>query len=348
MINDNGTIRLYYGWGLHLGSSFVNRLSIEITGRILFGKSRDRDHSGNIMGAFTVELAEDMRTVTTSPQQIVPCHMEAAGNGFEQHSFYVGSSIRKVDGKYYFIYSSQVNHELCYAVSDWPDRGFRYGGVLISNGDVGYRGRKPKERLNTTGNNHGSIERVNGQWYIFYHRHTHNRSCCRQTCIERIQILPDGSIPQVEMTSMGAKTEAFGIGTYPAVMARNLFRGRMRHIVNCVSKADKPYIAHDGRERFIGNIGDGTWIVFKYFFFHGKMRLSALSRGTACGVLEIYADNTPLGALQIRPREVWRGSGTAFTRTGTAALKFHYRGSGKMDLLSFTFDREQEEIQDGY
>lgn len=129
--------------------------------------------------------------------------MEAKGTGFESHAFYEASSIRKVDSTYYFIWSSFVNHELCYATSQYPDRDFQYRGVIISNGDIGYKGRKPEERLNTTGNNHGSIICVQGQWYIFYHRHTHNRSCCRQACAEKIQLLPDGSIPQVEMTNCG-------------------------------------------------------------------------------------------------------------------------------------------------
>ena len=38
-----------------------------------------------------------------------------------------------VGEKYYFIYSSIVMHELCYAVSDKPDEGFVYGGVIVSN-----------------------------------------------------------------------------------------------------------------------------------------------------------------------------------------------------------------------
>ena len=203
LINDNGVIRLCYGWALPLTGSALNRFSMEITGRILFGKAHDENFSGNIMGAYTVELADDMLTVRTEPKLVAPCRMEAKGTGFESHAFYEASSIRKVDSTYYFIWSSFVNHELCYATSQYPDRDFQYRGVIISNGDIGYKGRKPEERLNTTGNNHGSIICVQGQWYIFYHRHTHNRSCCRQACAEKIQLLPDGSIPQVEMTNCG-------------------------------------------------------------------------------------------------------------------------------------------------
>lgn len=52
-------------------------------------------------------------------------------------------------------------------------------------------------------NNHGSIEQINGQWYIFYHRHTNGTWYSRQGCAEKIEVLEDGGIPQVEMTSCG-------------------------------------------------------------------------------------------------------------------------------------------------
>ena len=41
-----------------------------------------------------------------------------------------------------------------YATSDYPDRDFSFGGVIISNGDIGLNGRKKEDRLNNTGNNH--------------------------------------------------------------------------------------------------------------------------------------------------------------------------------------------------
>ncbi len=340
VINDDGQIRLYYGWGLHLADNPINRLSMEITGRILFGKSKDKGYVGNIMGAFTVELDDDMLTVITEPRLIVPCHMEAKGTEFAEHSFYEGSSIRKVNGKYYFIYSSQVNHELCYAVSEYPDEDFKYGGVIISNGDVGYQGRLSEERLNTTGNNHGSIECINGQWYVFYHRHTHNRSCCRQACSEKISILPDGSIPQVEMTSTGMRAEPFGAGEYPAVIACNLRRGRMKHIVNGISKADKPCVSDDGSERFITNIKDDTKIGYKYFQLNGAMRIGVISRGNASGVLKISANGKQIGTLQITPGGSWNEANGTIFYEGTAVLELSYHGRGKMDMLSFSLSKE--------
>lgn len=339
LINDNGVIRLYCGWALHLPDTPLYRLSMEITGRILFGKVRDEGFDGNIMGAYTVELDDDMLTVKTEPKLVVPCRMEAKGSGFEEHAFYEASSIRKVGDTYYFIWSSFVNHELCYATSKYPDRDFKFRGVIISNGDIGYQGRKPEDRLNTTGNNHGSIEYINGQWYIFYHRHTHNRSCSRQACAERIEILPDGTIPQVEMTNCGLNGGPLAAeGTYPAAIACNLYGGKMGHIVNGVSKADRPYITHEGDERFITGVRNGTVIGFKYFELNGSKRLTVETRGSAEGRLEILAGEEKLGEIGIATSMVWTKASEDITFNGTSALFFRFVGSGKCDFLQFSFE----------
>lgn len=339
LLNDNGTIRLYCGWALPLSDSVINRLSMEITGRILFGKAHDEDFSGNIMGAYTVELDDDMMTVRTAPKLVAPCRMESSGTGFEEHAFYEASSIRKIADTYYFIWSSFVNHELCYATSKYPDRGFQYRGVIISNGDIGYNGRKPKDRLNTTGNNHGSIICVQGQWYIFYHRHTHNRSCCRQACAEKIRILPDGSIPQVEMTNCGLNNGPLVTkGTYPAAIACNLHRGDMGHIVNGISKAKRPFITHGNNERYITGITDGTVIGYKYFAFHGKQKLTLHLRGNGVGNLTIRAGIVPLASVQLHPSQQWQLYTCTVTFDDTAALYFVYTGKGSIEFLDFTFE----------
>ena len=99
--------------------------------------------------------------------------LPAIATGFENHEFFEGSSIRKIKSKYYFIYSCVHNHELCYATSNSPVGGFKYGGTIISNGDLFLEGNSnEKHSYNYIGNNHGSIVEANGQWYVFYHRQT--------------------------------------------------------------------------------------------------------------------------------------------------------------------------------
>ena len=82
----------------------------------------------NLTGAYTVQLADDMQTVINEPKLVVPA--KTKGTDFEGHAFFEAASIRKLKGKYYFIYSSRNNHELCYAISDKPDEGFVYGGTI--------------------------------------------------------------------------------------------------------------------------------------------------------------------------------------------------------------------------
>lgn len=73
-----------------------------------------------------------------------------------------------VGEKYYLVYSSVVMHELCYAVSEKPDEGFVYGGVIVSNCDLHIDSYKPADRPMAYGaNNHGSIIEIGGAWYIF-------------------------------------------------------------------------------------------------------------------------------------------------------------------------------------
>ena len=91
------------------------------------------------MGPVVMELEEDMRTLKTPAKHLIPYKVK--GTSFEEHPFFEASSMRKVGEKYYFIYSSMLNHELCYAVSDYPDRDFTFGGTLVSNGDIGMNGR---------------------------------------------------------------------------------------------------------------------------------------------------------------------------------------------------------------
>ncbi len=39
-----------------------------------------------------------------------------------------------------------------------------------------------KGRVNHTATNHGSVENINGKWYVFYHRPTHESDYSRQAC----------------------------------------------------------------------------------------------------------------------------------------------------------------------
>ena len=297
VMNDNGTIRLYYGtqYDYEERDDFDTNpeyLDIE-TG--MFGKTREqileyRKHpescpSGNpndkdsINGAVMAVLEDDMLTVKEAPHHIIPYKVK--GTSFEAHPFFEGSSMRKVGDTYYFIYSSWQNHELCYATSKYPDRDFVFRGTVVSNGDVGYNGRTVKEKTNMTGTTHGSIIEINGQWYVFYHRLTHKSDYSRQACAEKISIDKDGSVKQVEVTSCGLNSgplEAKSGCRYPAVIACNLTNGHMPHGSNSVYQTEFPNVTNIGEDRFIAEIEDGTLIGYKYFNFENVNTVSVTAR----------------------------------------------------------------------
>ena len=110
----------------------------------------------------------------------------------EPQRFYEASSPRKIGDTYYLIYSPRKGSRLAYATSNKPTGPFVYRGYIIDNG-IDFPG----------GNNHGSLCKIGNQWYIFYHRMTNGTIMSRRGCVEKIEILPDGTIPEVEATSLG-------------------------------------------------------------------------------------------------------------------------------------------------
>lgn len=346
VINDGGIIRLYYGtqYSFENHSNFLTRsIFHKVQGKV-FGKSpaeikAERD---GVMGPVHVTLAEDMLTVASEPCKIILA--KTKGTQWAKHPFFEGASIRKSNDKYYFIYSSQLNHELCYATSRYPDRDFTFGGTIISNGDIGYHGRKAKDRLNATGTTHGSIENINGQWYVFYHRLTHSSDYSRQACAEKIEILANGEIKQVHMTSCGLNESPLAAeGGYPAVICCNLTNGQMPHIGNRKLKKSIPHIFSRDGEQFVTDIEDGTQIVYKTFEFRGRIVLTFIYRGEG-GILEAgTAPNAALAKVWLAPSGKWRESEQMqFRVNGVLPLYFTFHGRGRIELLKYNFSGGQD------
>ncbi len=114
----------------------------------------------------------------------------------EEHCFHEGSSMRKIGDTYYYVYADMERGKptsLGYATGKSPLGPFTYKGIIIDND-----GCDP-----ASWNNHGSIECFQGQWYVFYHRCSRGIKTFRRLCVEKIEILPDGTIPEVKMTSQG-------------------------------------------------------------------------------------------------------------------------------------------------
>lgn len=344
LINDDGVIRLYYGmWYDFDENPNISRAESIKRQAEMFRKSRDEIEGteGGVMGAVMVELNDDMVTVKTKPKRILPSKFK--GTSFEGHEFFEASSIRKINGLYYFIYSPFNNHNLAYATSKYPDRDFTFGGNIISNGDVGFNGRLDKDRLNRTGNNHGSIENINGEWYIFYHRHTTKAELSRQACAEKIKILPNGAIPQVEMTSCGLNGAPLkAVGTYPAIICCNLTNGKMPHF-SCTD-IRLPHIICKNNERIISEISDNTKIGYKYFDFSGNTRVFVTYRDGEIKpqgklFLKIGLDSDAICVSELTNSEKWQKCYFNIKLTGTYPLYFEYKGTGEIEIIEFGFEK---------
>lgn len=307
-----------------------------------------RLRGNKVDGSVCLELEEDMLTVKGGEHPIVPGPALAKGTEYSGHAFFEASSIRKIGEKYYYIYSSELSHELCYAVSDRPTGGFQYGGTLVSIADIGYQGNQTP--LNYTGNTHGGTVEVNGQWYVFYHRQTNRIKCSRQACAEKLTILPDGSIPQVEVTSCGLNDgPLLGRGRFEARIACNLSGENGMVKSDEARKKDKqgllPYFTQSGSDReengdqYIANLRDGAWCGFKVFSFNGSERSIMVSlRGSGEGVLKVMTTRggAPVAVVSVSGSEEWTEMHADFhADAGVLPLYFVYEGTDGIDFQWF-------------
>lgn len=313
-----------------------------------FCAPQDRGRSGPML----TELGPDMLTITKAPLFIAPSAPYSEGSSFVGHEFFEASSIRKFGDYYYFVYSSILYHELCYALSRRPDGGFTYGGVIVSNNDTHIDSYKPAEQpMYFGGNNHGGLAEINGKYYIFYHRHTNGTSFSRQAMAQEVQIATDGSIRQVEMTSCGLNGGPLrGRGEYPAYIACNLYRAGQSAYTGAIAgnlfwtESCYPRITQDGKDgdeewQYIINMMDGALAGYKYFACENTRVTSVSVRGYAEGVFEVMTswDGEVLGEIPVTSHNIWTDSpADVALPDGVQSLYFRFKGQGGCSLRSFT------------
>ena len=327
--------------------------------------------------AFCAELEDDMCTIKEgtlrrhpighSPD---PWNLENNESGIDlTDAFFEASSPRKINGKYVYVYSKRYttpvpelgvydscNGFLSYKWSDSPLDGYREGGDISFNG--GEILRLPDGMGQQTyrwGNNHGGLVEINGQWYIFYHRHTGTDEFSRQGMIEPVDIAvgKDGKIyigdityvngepvssRPVEETSSGASVN--GIDAYKIISA-----GYACHLSPLHQAYIKPvYEQIDGVSAPIVNIKNGTTAGFRYLQFGTispkTVTASATVKRQMTVKVRIDSWRGRIAAeLTLEPEKTEYSVPLGCGIIGKRAVYFEFCGDGEAEFDWFTFDR---------
>lgn len=147
--DDDGSVYTYFGglWGGQLQRYKENKA---------MGKEYLPEGDENALPSRVAKMTDDMLQFAEDPRQVLVIDENGKPlRADDPHRFFEASWMHKVNGKYYFSYSTGDSHLLCYAVGDNPYGPFTYKGVILEP-VVGW----------TT---HHSIVEYKGKWYLFHH-----------------------------------------------------------------------------------------------------------------------------------------------------------------------------------
>ncbi|MFC6293691.1 family 43 glycosylhydrolase [Lactiplantibacillus daoliensis] len=203
------------------------------------------------------KLANDMKTV-------IPSSINDNILSEHEHGFHEGASIRKLNNLYYLIYTDISRGRatsLAYATAKHPLGPYTKRGIIIDN-----TGSDPE-----SWNNHGSIEWINQQLYVFYHRSSQNSIYNRRLCIEPLTLHADGHIDEVKMSSTGVES---ALSINQTISVSRLSRMRLKLPFNALIE---PMALHpSGNTDTLAYIKDGDWVQFDQVSF-----------GTGCRQVEV-------------------------------------------------------------
>ncbi len=282
------------------------------------------DDDGRVYGywgfshSYAAEL-DPATMATVKPGTKVVENMVSSMDDEGDFRFFEASSIRKIKDKYVFIYSRWTrdgefglpgtNYTLAYAYSDQPLGPYTYGGTIIDG-----RGRELNEQGDTiasatvSGNTHGSICQVNGQWYVFYHRQTGTDEFARQAMVAPITVsVEEGEGGRVSISEGEYNSEGFALNglnpmerhsaglacwyTGPKVAEHNwpnktFYGSYVASGYGTDSNFDAPYDLRNNTNPVVNNT-DGSIVGYKYFNFdatQGRSDVKLLLRLAPAGV----------------------------------------------------------------
>ena len=120
------------------------------------------------------------------------------GENADAFAFFEAASIRKIGNKYVWVYSGfsgpeyglgRSNSTLRYAYGDSPLGPWKSGGVLVdSRAIVPSRDGTALQETYSGHNTHGSIQLINDQYYVFYHRPPRSFGYARQAMVAPVNV----------------------------------------------------------------------------------------------------------------------------------------------------------------
>lgn len=228
-----------------------------------------------------------------------------SGEDLGTFNFFEASSIRKVGNKFVTVYSGysgpeygvgSSNSTLRYAVADSPLGPWKSGGVLVdSRAPVLNREGSGIETSNAGHNTHGSIELINGQWYVFYHRPPRGFGFARQAVVEPIKVEWD---------------------------EKSVKEGGMVSI-----RAFNPYHANTTVKDAQGKEYKGAEVTSEGFHFYGLDPYKYYSAGYACYLSDI--------SLQQDSWDIWDNHMPVTNMKNGNIVGFKYFGFGGLDQDKF-------------
>lgn len=234
----------------------------------------------------------------------------------EEHFFHEASSMRRIGNTYYYLYANMQRGKptaLGYSTGNSPLGPFKYQGIIIDNAEC--------DPLSW--NNHGSIECVNGQWYVFYHRSSRGTKQHRRLCIEPIRINSDGTINEVKMTSQGLG-EPFGPGE------------KIMGYQACGLKGSV-YIGADEENNIytekLEHISDGDEAVFRYIRSEaGYTGIQVDADGS--GTIDVLMNDKLAGSVKVRAGE--QESTKIQMRQGQYELRLRFHDADGLEIRGVT------------
>ena len=325
---------------------------------------------------YCAELEDDMATIKEGTLRAHPMgHVPDGWNptADKEHidlrdAFFEASSPRKINGKYVYVYSKRYmtpvpelgvyepcNGFLSYKWSDSPLDGFKEGGdISFNGGEIIKLPDGTGQQTYRWGNNHGGLVEINGQWYIFYHRHTGTDEFARQGMIEPVDIAmgQDGKIyigdityvngepvssKPVEETSSGASVN--GLDAYKIISA-----GYACHISPLRQAYVKPvYEQVDGVSAPVVGIKDGTTVGLRYLQFGTSAPKTVTVSASADKPMSVKVRvdsfrGRVIAEFEIKPGETEHRAPLTAGVIGKRAVYFEFSGGGEAEFDCFTFD----------